>query len=76
MSENYTGLIDLTIDSDKACPKEINHQDQEKKPGSIIGGFMTSFFILTALYFILGAAYNISANKSNHSTITLSYRIP
>lgn len=71
MPENYTGIIDLTIDSDKACPKEENHQDQANKAGSIIGGFMTSFFILTSLYFILGAAYNMYANKSNIATITI-----
>jgi hypothetical protein len=64
MPENYTGIVDLEIESEKACPTFVNAPGQQNSTGSIVGGFITSFTILTAIYFVLGTAYNMSVNQS------------
>jgi hypothetical protein len=64
MPENYTGIVDLEIESEKACPTSVNSPGQQNSSGSILGGFFTSFAILTTIYFVLGTAYNMSVNKS------------
>jgi hypothetical protein len=74
--QGVVGAVNLTIESDKACPT-ANTTGQENKPVSIIGGFLTSFALLTSIYFILGTAYNMSVNKGkNICNLINSYRIP
>ena len=71
MPHNSTIVTELIIESEKACPIQPNNQEHGNSSRSIIGGFLTSFCILTSIYFILGTAYNMSVNKSklNHYNI-------
>ena len=79
MPEFYPGVVgavNLTIESDKACPT-ANTTGHENSAASIIGGFLTSFALLTSIYFILGTAYNMYVNKGKIvSKLINSYRIP